>query len=109
MQIKNFEDLEIWQLARRLAQELLFLSFTQLFEGFRLARSNAKGSGFGHVDCRGIRTWRKPRVCSVPVYRQRFMRRNAISTLSRARARLNGPEDRGQFASDVETIIGSNT
>ena len=50
MQIKNFEDLEIWQAARRLAQEIYTCSRSPKFsKDFRFARSNATSCGFGHV------------------------------------------------------------
>ena len=54
MQVKNFEELEIWKEARRLTCEIYDLSkATKVFERLWLTRSNATCSSFNYVKHRG--------------------------------------------------------
>ena len=56
MQVKNFEDLEIWKDARALTRGIYHLTRdSKFFERFRFAGSNQAGSSLNHVQhCRRI-------------------------------------------------------
>jgi hypothetical protein len=60
MQVKNFEDLEIWKDARLLTLGIYQLTKDSKFsKDFALRGSNREGSGLYNVEHRrGIRTWR---------------------------------------------------
>jgi 23S rRNA-intervening sequence protein len=90
MQIRKFDDFEIWKEARRLTQEVYMLSKAPQFSkdyGLRDQMRRASVSIMSNIA--GIRTRRKPRVYPIPLYCERIMRRVALPNLHSARSRIH--------------------
>lgn len=91
MQVKNFEDLEIWKDARLLMKvNLPADQGREVRKRLCAAGSNPSSSGVDHVEyCGRVRARRESGIHSVSICRQSIVRRSSLATLGSLRPILS--------------------